>query len=95
MKTKGVFYCLLSFFLLLQLLIVFFLSKNSHFVLKIINYDSKIHRYIIFPKTISFKPNSTNDLIVKFQNTHYNFIFYLEWDFFMIEENELLLKLKV
>jgi len=95
MKRKSVFYLLLFFFLSLQLMIVFLLKQDYYFELKFINYDSKIHRYIIFPKVIDFRPNSMNDLVDKFKNTHYNFIFYLEWDFFMIEKNDLLLKLKV
>jgi hypothetical protein len=60
------------------MLLIFLFKKEETYQLKFINYDQKIHQYILFPKTINFRPVSLNQLTIYFNNSIYNFIYYLE-----------------
>jgi len=69
-------------------------KPKTVYQLKIQNLNPKKSPYILYPKTIDFLPLSLVELQDHFAQSQYNFIYYLQCDYFHIEKPIIYLKLQ-
>jgi hypothetical protein len=93
MRKKITAYFLLFCLITLPLIGWSFIDQKVSYQLKIQNLNPKVTPYILYPKTIDFLPLSLPELQAHFAQSQYNFIYYIQCDYFHVDHDTLYLKL--